>query len=155
MLKASNVAGDKEKASDEVHGFNTTQYPGQGADHRLDAAVVQARRLSSSAATSASDVNWLPEEAEGDVHLVKQAADRDSAASWKAWCDGASQNGAGRLHRVTAYKHVQAPTVVTDRRSVFSVHPQRIVEDMEDKYAKLWKASSTAPEAWVPDRSAL
>eukprot|EP00959_Pyramimonas_sp_CCMP1952_P304226 6367190-Pyramimonas_sp.AAC.1 len=26
---------------------------------------------------------------------------------------------------------------------------------MEDKYAKFGKASTTVPEAWVPDRSAL
>eukprot|EP00959_Pyramimonas_sp_CCMP1952_P014736 312245-Pyramimonas_sp.AAC.1 len=155
VLKASKVAGDREKVSDEVHGFNTTQYPGQGADHRLDATVVQARRLLSSAATSISDISGLLEEAEEDVHLAEQAADRDCAASWKEWCDGASQNGAGRLHRITAYKHVQAPTIVTDRHSVFSAHPQRIVEDMEDKYVKLWNASPTAPVAWVPDRSAL
>eukprot|EP00959_Pyramimonas_sp_CCMP1952_P370737 7764741-Pyramimonas_sp.AAC.1 len=101
----------------DAQGLQSCRRQGKGADHGLDATVVQARRLLSSAATSISDISGLLEEAEEDVHLAKQAADGDSAASWKEWCDGASQNGAGRLHRITAYTHVQAPTVVTDRRS--------------------------------------
>ena len=155
LLKSPGSGVDQTKLRDEIHGFQTSQYPGQGANHRLDATITHARRQLSSAATSAEDINLLLEEAEEDVQLAKQEADRDSSDRWKDWCDGASQNGAGRLHRVTSYKHVQAPTIVTGKQSEFSAHPHRIVEAMEEQYASLWKASAQAPVAWVPDRTAL
>ncbi|CAK0790676.1 unnamed protein product [Prorocentrum cordatum] len=96
-LTEQRLSGDERKLQDEVYGFISSDFSGQGLSQRLDAVVAQARRALAMASTSSQDVHNVLEESAEDTGLEKQAADRDSAQRWKQWCDAASENGAGRF----------------------------------------------------------
>eukprot|EP00959_Pyramimonas_sp_CCMP1952_P047836 998598-Pyramimonas_sp.AAC.1 len=72
-----------------------------------------------------------------------QQANKDSNRRWKEWCDGARAGGDGKFHRITWAREVQAP----DAEHGITGHPHYVVKDMEDKHAKLWRATTAAPQA--------
>ncbi|CAK0816022.1 unnamed protein product [Prorocentrum cordatum] len=78
-LLANRPAIKGNMLQDEIHGFVTTDYAGQGVSQRLDAVVAHARRALAAPNTSAQDIINMIEEAAEDIGMAKQAADRDSA----------------------------------------------------------------------------
>ncbi|CAK0846240.1 unnamed protein product [Prorocentrum cordatum] len=139
---------------DEVQGFLGMDYIGQNLSARLDASAQQGRRLLQHSRCK-GDLTSLVEDFDEDINFAMQQANKDSNGRWKEWCDGACAGGAGKFHRPNKVRKVQAPTTANDAEHGITGHPHYVVKNMEDKHAKLWRAATEAPQAWIPDRSTL
>ena len=157
ILKQASINGDEERAAmldDEMMLFQTSPYPGVHLCSRLDASVVQARRLIAGRFFP-DQISEFLEEIDEDIELAKQAAGKDSHTRWKNWCDQAAAGGARALHKITQYNQVNETTVVQSVDGLPSAHPHAVVEATAEEYRVLWDASPEAPKAWIPDRSSF
>eukprot|EP00959_Pyramimonas_sp_CCMP1952_P375269 7859717-Pyramimonas_sp.AAC.1 len=110
QLRESRQPEEINKMQDDILLLQSSAYPGQGLNRRLDASVEQARRVVSSH-FHADAIRELQDEWQDDIDQALQEADRDSQTRWKDWRRQASAGGRG-LHRLTQVRQVQAPTTV-------------------------------------------
>eukprot|EP00959_Pyramimonas_sp_CCMP1952_P388861 8147522-Pyramimonas_sp.AAC.1 len=100
QLRESRQPEEINKLQDEIRIMQSSAYPGQGLNRRLDASVEQARRVASGH-FHADAIRELQDEWQGDVDQAFQGADKDSKARWNDWCRQASAGGLRGLHRLT------------------------------------------------------